>query len=48
MTFSGANNIAPGASVLVSFNPVVDAEYTTLLDDTPAHNPVKMSARTFQ
>jgi RHS repeat-associated protein len=48
MIFSGGNNIAPGASVLVGFNPVVDAEYTSLLDDTPAHNPVKMSARTFQ
>ena len=48
MIFSGGNNVAPGASVLVGFNPVVDAEYTTLLDDTPAHNPIKMSARTFQ
>lgn len=48
MIFSGGNNVAPGPSVLVGFNPVVDAEYTTLLDDSPAHNPIKMSARTFQ
>lgn len=44
----GGDNIAPGAGVLVSFNPVVDAEYTSLLDDTPSHNPIKISAKTFQ
>jgi hypothetical protein len=48
MIFAGGENLAPGSNVLVGFNPVVDTEYTTLLDDTPAHNPVKMSAKTFQ
>jgi RHS repeat-associated protein len=48
MRFSGGENLAAGAQVLVGFNPVVDAEYTSLLDDTPSHNPVKMSAKTFQ
>lgn len=43
----GGDNVAPGGDVLVAFNPVVDREYTSLLDDT-THNPVKMSARTFQ
>jgi RHS repeat-associated protein len=41
----GGENIAPGASVLVAFNPVVDAEYTTLME---GGLPVKMSAKTFQ
>ena len=45
MNFGGAN-IAPGPA-LVTFNPVVDAEYTTLLDDTSSHNPIKMSAKTY-
>jgi YD repeat-containing protein len=48
MRFTGGDNIAAGANVLVTFNPVVDAEYTSLLDDTPNHNPVKMSAKTYQ
>jgi RHS repeat-associated protein len=43
----GAENAAPGANVLVAFNPVVDAEYMSLLDDA-THNPVKMSAKTFR
>ena len=46
--FTGANGNATGNFGETTFNPVIDAEYTTLLDDTPSHNPVKMSARTFQ
>ncbi|MGH9843172.1 MAG: hypothetical protein ACREEM_30915, partial [Blastocatellia bacterium] len=45
MAFSGSWNIAPGASTFVTFNPVVDAEYTSLME---GGQPVKMSARTFQ
>lgn len=49
LPFSGANQATAGTNNgLVPFNPVVDAEYTTLLDDTPSHNRVKMSARTYQ
>jgi YD repeat-containing protein len=43
MKFAGAQENAPGA--LVVFNPVVDGEYTTLLDD---NQPIRMSAKTFQ
>ena len=41
----GGDNFAPGAGVVVAFNPVVDAEYTSLMD---GGQPVKMSAKTFQ
>ncbi|MBD0369932.1 MAG: RHS repeat protein [Pyrinomonadaceae bacterium] len=44
LTFSGAYTDSPGGQV--SFNPVVDAEYTTLLD--AGNNELKMSAKTFQ
>jgi len=44
LIFSGASNSSPGG--VVSFNPVVDAEYTTMLD--AAGNQLKMSARTHQ
>lgn len=47
MKFDGAQENCASCEPL-TFNPVVDAEYTTLLDDTPSHNPVKMSAKTFQ
>lgn len=43
--FSGGENIAPGAGTFVTFNPVVDAEYTSLME---GGQPVKMSAKTFQ
>lgn len=46
--FSGANNSATAAALTATFNPVVDAEYPTLLDDSPSHNPIKMSAKTYQ
>ena len=42
--FSGGDNIGPGG--VISFNPVVDYEYTTLLD--VSNNPLKMSAKKFQ
>jgi RHS repeat-associated protein len=45
--FSGAIDNFTGIGMAV-FNPVVVAEYTSLLDDSPSHNPVKMSARTYQ
>ncbi len=48
MKFTGANANATGNYGETTFNPVVDAEYTTLLDDTPSHNPIKMSAKTMQ
>src|SRR5262249_38684766 len=41
----GGCNFAPGAGVVVAFNPVVDAEYTSLME---GGQPVKMSAKTFQ
>ena len=44
--FSGANPLSTGSFANATFNPVVDVEYTTLLDT--AGNPVKMSAKTFQ
>ncbi|MBX3280792.1 MAG: RHS repeat protein, partial [Acidobacteria bacterium] len=44
MTFSGGENIAPGANTQVTFNPVVAAEYTTLME---GGSPIKMSAKTF-
>ncbi|HIK12993.1 MAG TPA: hypothetical protein IGS52_22495, partial [Oscillatoriaceae cyanobacterium M33_DOE_052] len=44
LIFNGGNDSAPGG--LVGFNPVVDAEYTTLHD--PNGTPVKMSAKLFQ
>jgi RHS repeat-associated protein len=43
-TFSGASINSPGGPV--SFNPVVDVEYTTLLD--AGGNFLKMSAKAFQ
>jgi hypothetical protein len=48
LTFSGANTGVTGAFGTATFNPLVDAEYTSLLDDTSSHNPVKMSAKTYQ
>ena len=48
LPFSGANTDVTGASGIATFNPVVDVEYLTLLDDSPQHNPIKMSARKFQ
>lgn len=44
LVFSGADVLGPGG--VLSFNPVVDYEYTTLLD--AANNPLKMSAKAFQ
>jgi RHS repeat-associated protein len=44
MPFSGASTISPGGTV--NINPVVDIEYTTLLD--ASNNPLKMSAKAFQ
>jgi RHS repeat-associated protein len=44
LMFSGGDNSAAGG--LVTFNPVVETEYTTLLNS--AGQPSKMSARTFQ
>jgi hypothetical protein len=41
----GGDNLAPGPGVVVAFNPVVDAEYTSLME---GGQPVKMSAKTFQ
>jgi RHS repeat-associated protein len=45
--FSGAVDNFTGLGLAV-FNPEVVAEYTSLLDDTPSHNPVQMSAKTYQ
>jgi RHS repeat-associated protein len=47
LKFTGANVNATGNFGEATFNPVVDAEYTTLLEGSPGQ-PVKMSARTFQ
>jgi len=44
LVFSGANTASPGGDI--SMNPVVDYEYTTLLDANS--NPLKMSAKAFQ
>ena len=44
LIFSGASLNSPGGTV--AFNPVVDAEYTTLTD--AQGNNLKMSAKTFQ
>ena len=44
LPFSGANTNLTGNFGVTTFNPVVDVEYHTLLDDTPSHNPIKMSA----
>jgi RHS repeat-associated protein len=44
LTFNGGDSSSPNG--LAPFNPVVDAEYTTLLD--PNGNPSKMSAKTMQ
>lgn len=48
LPFTGANTGVTGSFGTVTFNPVVDVEYLTLLDDTPSHNPVKMSAKKYQ
>jgi hypothetical protein len=45
LVFSGAHNASPGG--VLAFNPVVDAEYTSLMEGNPAQ-AVKMSAKTFQ
>lgn len=47
LPFTGGNTGATGNWGSNTFNPVVDAEYVTLLDDSPNHNPVKMSAKTY-
>lgn len=47
LPFTGGNTGATGNWGSNTFNPVVDTEYVTLLDDTPNHNPVKMSAKTY-
>lgn len=44
LLFSGGDNIGPGG--VISFNPVVDFEYTSLLDAN--NNVLKMSAKAFQ
>ncbi|HKG46248.1 MAG TPA: hypothetical protein VKB02_05950, partial [Pyrinomonadaceae bacterium] len=44
LTFSDAKTASPGG--VLTFNPVVDFEYTTLLD--ASNNPLQMSARAFQ
>ncbi|HKR02638.1 MAG TPA: hypothetical protein VJT09_18310, partial [Pyrinomonadaceae bacterium] len=44
MQFAGSSGDSPAGPV--NFNPVVDAEYTTLLD--ASNNALKMSAKTFQ
>jgi len=45
LAFSGGDNTGPGG-LISPFNPVVDYEYTTLLDSN--NNALKMSARKFQ
>ena len=45
LVFSGGDNIGPSGFV-TTFNPVVDYEYTTLLDAN--NNALKMSAKKFQ
>ncbi|MEK6304171.1 MAG: hypothetical protein AABO41_26080, partial [Acidobacteriota bacterium] len=45
--FSGANDIMPGTLIHPAFNPVVDAEYTTIVDPADSANN-KMSAKLFQ
>ena len=44
LNFTGGDNISAGSNVLVTFNPVVDAEYTTLKEGGQA---VRMSAKTY-
>jgi YD repeat-containing protein len=44
LAFSGGDNFGPGG--VSPFNPVVDVEYTTLLD--ASNNALKMSAKKFQ
>jgi RHS repeat-associated protein len=44
LVFNGANDTTGGGKI--AFNPVIAAEYTSLLDDNG--NPVVMSAKTFQ
>jgi RHS repeat-associated protein len=44
LQFSGASTLSPGGTV--NINPVVDVEYTTLLD--ASNNPLKMSAEAYQ
>lgn len=46
MSFSGANGLSTGAVGLATFNPVVDVEYTSLLN--ASGSPVKMSAKKYQ
>jgi RHS repeat-associated protein len=48
LPFTGANANLTGNFGVTTFNPVVDVEYLTLLDDTANHNPIKMSAKKFQ
>lgn len=45
LAFSGGDNTGPGG-LIAPFNPVVDYEYTTLLDGN--NNPLKMSAKKLQ
>ncbi|MGH9760622.1 MAG: hypothetical protein ACREDR_20915, partial [Blastocatellia bacterium] len=45
LVFNGSNSDAPGGEV--TFNPVVDAEYTTVTDPT-GQKPSMMNAKTYQ
>src|ERR1043166_6306219 len=47
LPFTGANANLTGNFGVTTFNPAVDVEYLTLLDDTATHNPIKMSAKKF-
>lgn len=46
LIFDNAYLGVPGGGQVAQFNPIVDAEYTTLMDSSG--NPSKMSAKTFQ
>jgi RHS repeat-associated protein len=48
LAFTGGNAGATGNFGQSNFNPVVDTEYVTLLDNTTSHAPVKTSAKTYQ
>src|ERR1043166_5949036 len=47
LPFPGGNANLTGNFGVTTFNPAVDVEYLTLLDDTATHNPIKMSAKKF-
>ncbi len=48
LIFDNAYTGVPGGGMVAQFNPVVDAEYTTLYDNSNPPVAVKMSAKTFQ